>query len=1374
MISDGQPKIDQKLLMVPVVYTTKLDHMMVFKQRLLFDGVNQKEVLEKIIIESKPISKLAIKIEPEEKSKCEIEEPKQYEENIFKQPIIDVNVSNKPVMAVNNDEVPIKEEPQDLEEDTALDSSEDEVEVPRIKPTSYLLRKPRRRSYNPIQLCKNPDFNTRLKRLPVSFFTSQRNRLLLNECKPMTIDVCKAFESKLFNGTLYLTNSGHSYFTSPVKVNDPDTVPTVSVIAPSATPVQSLMDIDKLLEDELKKRMGERNRTINLPDITEVRRINQHLLTAEVTPLRISPTTSPVKEDASIIIAGDQALSRPQTVVQKVTNEEVLLPNSIIAPLKPATAPPKPKIGRPKAETSTNANPDSNNAQNTMSLNKIRKLNRKTIHPPISWRSTKTIRAPIDNSDLLLTTDTLYKMLFAIDPNGVKSSSYNKYVSENIKNKVVMQKKTIFTPKGQSHKKIEDEPIEILDDRNDGNDNLEDKEKGDKNQEVGQVKQPKAKVKVVYDKTKFVKRKRYCCWASARMDLLNGNTARCRQHKCREICSCCCKLKLADMIFTNESIVNNANETLKQAVENEDDKIKNACESIESVVQQTRELSQAKPLSFIPAATKLDATKLDVIKVTTSTQVDLTTNDDISTKDTPVVVHKRNILKPKQPPRQPTLLEKLAQAQAQAKILKRPPTLAKNFKQLSEPDKTQWTLCPCKRPVLKVSDQRTIVVDGTTVCQYHPKKRDPKQGQLYVNRKGTTERPIFIGKNKLLLTNVKKPDPTTAAPPFSPSLASVPAAENLQMPEGVQIVLLPNGTLTYSVDSDTNLTAEQLSVMPAILAVVQAQINSGNLAVLDPNAGLQNQQIKESSEIIGFKEGIQGAVSVETVPFPALETTPSVSVETINLSNEELNNTFSPNNAEDTSKNTDQATLIEPNKTDSEKTPLSPNKETNAPKAESMSLKTNEKFTEVDEGNYEEENKLVIDENINKNKSTNQEPETNSTESTQYSETNETETTQKSRTSLLSDLMEMSGICEEDVASVAPPAPAPVPQDVALSVDVQERTLEIPLVTQCTQQKNISAPPSSPLSQSPKKSDIKDVYANLSTVNSFAELKYAYNNNGLFFKLDLDSGVIVPITLCIKKKQTAAASANPGSVIDLTDDVDNEDENILFNTENNPTESDNILASKVFKRVLSEVKTAQKSFNLKRVKPNILQKVHQLTLNQKSLLKTYPKQRKISPNRVDAQIDLVDSDNPMEEEYLQSSNDDTSDDEPLAKKAKRAADKRMNSTPVDFEQQLDSISDNVNLESTQSLKVGEGLNLQSLQESEAEDLHGDSEMISAPTIDELTEDPSVSDHQAVTKEDPKPTHLVLTRDDHHETVPIDSYYNDDGDDEDSQDCILGV
>ncbi|KAG7312926.1 hypothetical protein JYU34_001326 [Plutella xylostella] len=138
---------------------------------------------------------------------------------------------------------------------TVMNVATHPLEAPRL----IRLNSTQYRNYTPISLCKNPDFNTRLKRLPVGFLLSNRNKDLMEQCVPLTVDLDKLVIIPRF-----------------LSSNDDDVSSEDDVTVMPEAPAPRV----------LKK--------IQLPDIDDVRRINKGILTAEVTPIAVGG--APVEE----------------------------------------------------------------------------------------------------------------------------------------------------------------------------------------------------------------------------------------------------------------------------------------------------------------------------------------------------------------------------------------------------------------------------------------------------------------------------------------------------------------------------------------------------------------------------------------------------------------------------------------------------------------------------------------------------------------------------------------------------------------------------------------------------------------------------------------------------------------------------------------------------------------------------------------------------------------------------------------------------------------------------------------------------------------------------------------------------------------------
>ncbi|XP_014368438.2 uncharacterized protein LOC106718779 [Papilio machaon] len=314
--------IDRKLIMIPITYTKKLDDMDILKN-IGYSMLKGKDLIELVEAESRTIKlnseniKTEVETEYEQIDETAIEGDREVTKNngeIDEARSQDYNQVNDETTIVKSDSkqegIIIKSEKQDIDKMRSEDDA-GKREVPRVKYTSWLLQKPKHRNYNPILLCKNPDFNTRLKRLSAGFFLSERNRRLFNACKPLTIDMHKAFETKLVNNVLYLENTTIPNFKQE-KVTE--VCENTASVIPSAVAVQSLLDItrveqkdfmpEKLQMDEPKPspshehkvvQIIERGHVINEPLMSPTVRADENLLKADMSS--VAQLSNPVSEN---------------------------------------------------------------------------------------------------------------------------------------------------------------------------------------------------------------------------------------------------------------------------------------------------------------------------------------------------------------------------------------------------------------------------------------------------------------------------------------------------------------------------------------------------------------------------------------------------------------------------------------------------------------------------------------------------------------------------------------------------------------------------------------------------------------------------------------------------------------------------------------------------------------------------------------------------------------------------------------------------------------------------------------------------------------------------------------------------------------------
>ncbi|XP_063369513.1 uncharacterized protein LOC134657863 [Cydia amplana] len=1329
---DESHKFDLKLLMYPVVYTTKLDQMKTFKNKEI-DSVKGTEDIEMAAIESKPVSNKSLDIKIKEESVISAAEDIAESDDLF---------TNR---EVTDDE----------------DSEEDVI----VSPSSYMLKKPRTRTYDPIKLCKNPDFNTKLKRLTIGFLSSTRNRQYLNACIPMTIDLSKAFESKLVNGTLYLKSSGTAAI-----VEKPEVIEKrASSIVPTAMPVQSLIDNSKVDIQNLIPHpspiVSERTKVINLPDIDKVRRINQQLLTAQVPPLRVfagnsraihpqevNPTVSTVPSIEPVQPVTDSIFIQntvPKIKIEGEKSDNDSLPTETLPPAKEklikminqAKILTKEALDKIDDATKPKDFPMPIVVQEVKTNIPQEVPTRKHHYQPrvpLPWAPKHAVPTKNNFDDFgLLTSDTLNKMLHLLtsgkEGDGCKCCNIPK--------------------KKKKKRKCKESEAQQKD--SDNSDSVQEVGKVDesKTSDVAVAKQaPKQTTKVV-PVSKVVKTK-FCCWANQKLN----NRRRNSKHLCPpNPCRCCCADKLVKKIQADEEArrLKMMAKTVVELSDDEEDSLKKACESIETVVQQSALLTdQSKGrTSAVPAVSVVDRIPVPIVNVVKSSpHVPIVTVMD-NAPDVPDVT----VVSPPKPltpsinvevvapsiskvtidlginaneinetPTSPTKPYMKIRAAPIASLMPsdrpaiRPIINRPTIPQInpvtvnrvplqrvqihSQRKPSPWASCSCQRPALSQDTRRNIVIDASTQCPIHPtpiaskqivspQKKDsslqipetPKEKILYLHSKSLakspSESPIFLGKNKILLTTVKFPRKNDDVAPPTEIFQAPKVIPTLPLPAGVQLVLMPSGNVTYTVDPGVELDEAQLAALPTILAAVQEQLNASGVT---PSSAVPEPQVSAARDVEPVtavtqpettgSENINLSQSDETAETPQADsnindlTDTPVTLET----NEVFQDTELPpkytNNVDmevdtqstkaDTATEQDTSTTTSTSDLEKESVPMTKDTvseatvDAEAPNDITEPLASAQTAPVIEESQSEKQTLEI--QSVAEDKEA---PEvTQEIQSVREGK----EDGISNRKSLLSDLMEMSGISAEDTTAPEPPVIDLVQHEAI----VNDESKNLP---------------------------------ELSPVTSFAELKYACEQNGKFFKLDFDTGVIVPINVCIKKNpKTKTTPTKTKEFIDLTEDVDNTEtpDTLNISTEGLPTRSSSLKEPveylyngktvNVSSSIVKPVKLFKALHPTPKPKPRVL-KAGPLTIssyNSASLLKrTHEEKRKqkfsIVRAKVEAKIDLVDSDEPMEEEYLVDSSDndksdddtgpepmlvealntslldESSDDEPLAKKSKR-------------------------------------------------------------------------------------------------------------------------
>ncbi|XP_045540320.1 uncharacterized protein LOC106718644 [Papilio machaon] len=238
--NDSAQSIDPKLLMIPLSYTKKLDHMSVFKN-INYLKIKGKHIIKCVENESKPI--IMIK-------------------SIKKGRIKEAVTSNYPK----------------------------KCPIPQINNTRNMRQNLKKRTYSLKQLQKNPDFNAQLKNLHINFFLNERNRRLLFNCKPVTIDLDRLNEPKL-----HINNSNFENTSSIIKQENEryECENTISHVSSTDNVLyKSLEDVKEFLP--IQNKIDKSETSLNS---TGIDGSGKNFLAIEVSPLfsNNSTTTPPVK-----------------------------------------------------------------------------------------------------------------------------------------------------------------------------------------------------------------------------------------------------------------------------------------------------------------------------------------------------------------------------------------------------------------------------------------------------------------------------------------------------------------------------------------------------------------------------------------------------------------------------------------------------------------------------------------------------------------------------------------------------------------------------------------------------------------------------------------------------------------------------------------------------------------------------------------------------------------------------------------------------------------------------------------------------------------------------------------------------------------------
>uniref|UniRef100_A0A2A4JYS2 Uncharacterized protein n=1 Tax=Heliothis virescens TaxID=7102 RepID=A0A2A4JYS2_HELVI len=1186
---DDSPKIDPKLLMLPIVYTTRLDHMALTQ----FQHINDKTLIDTIAAKSKPI-----KLEPQTS-------------NLDEEDIAATSrpLKQEPQTPPDENTIPANSDPEQ-KSDTHIppdDSDSDDDKIPdskRVKPTSYMLQKPRSRSYNPIQLCKNPDFNTRLKWLTVGFFTIPRNRGLIKTCKPLTIDVSKAFESKLIEGRLYLKPNDVNIKTEDAVKDDVESVQSVTVL-PSAMPVQSLINNSKIpdipapLLSQFQKptpdvaSTNERNKVINLPDISEIRRINQRLLTAEVTPIQVQ-NNQPQVPVSIITSPNTQNSSTKTTGAMPEINTELLKEADDVR-------------GPPKCVDITKDLPEVTNkneatASDTHMAKKslgrpIKMVNGKRLYPvkqtPVAWKPravkeripwlNKMNEQSINNKmvdETLLTLDTLNKMLFLL------IEKEDEPVPSNQKKCNKKNKKTDKSRQNEQSKSGDDS---TRDDKS--ADNLSETAKKNCKVKINvRAAEPRALLNSTLDKTPTPVKKQviFCCWSRQRMIELLFSKRQKSTHSCPTgSCMCCCQNLLKDYIMRamvmkgsirsksddgkEERVMTYISSTLHKV----DKKAKNS----ELVAVPVKVVIHFPPTSaaYIEVEALNDTAEKNVTTIDVDGTPDPATKVDVSEVETPVVppaitvtatvatpVTSTVVSSAPTPEVTPTSSEvpsvRVAPPNPTARGIETPVNVSsgdgrirrvsadmqsKIIPYICDPKQPTKVLVPCNTPPRNDVVIRRLLMPKTVQKTSTPPiircsmplaskpamppnktQKKAKEKMIFINSKQLTEKPtecpIFLGKNKILLTTVKFPHNLKQFEDSKLALAST-----LNLPKGVQLTCLSDGTLSYSIDKNVPVNVQDIAQMPAIIAAVRAHMNANS-----PAASATVPRAAGGGEVVDLIDDDEDVTAKSTTEHNKNSVPSSATEERseINTNNQTaVTNQYSFIDMQDAQVQT--PSVYEEPSVEVQDQPNTSGVENNQLGSTTQNVSTEMQQPLVEQVNDNPEPPIQKEVTEVSNQV---EPESERKSAVTDADSASEASRNKSK-NILSDLMEMSGIFDEDMTAAEPAAEPSVQAQPALPrVTVDASTSQIPKIVV---QPNLDTGNTTvPL--------IKTSLGELSPITSLYELKYACLNKGTFFKLDFSTGYLVPINVCMKQnvKQVPPPPVRrpiaPKSVIDLTDEDD--------------------------------------------------------------------------------------------------------------------------------------------------------------------------------------------------------------------------------------------
>ncbi|XP_047506229.1 uncharacterized protein LOC125050425 isoform X1 [Pieris napi] len=1196
---DKMPKIDIKLLLFSTVYTKKLDHMDVFRF-IEFDNIRDKRIIKCAEIESKPKDWLAYNLEDISKNEEQTVKKDIYSSDLEDNLLSVVPNSNVKEVNIIKTEYPLNEDTNN-DEDTSpinysehhsnqneISSDEDDESLLLIKNRvdiqNNMFKKPHVQNYNPIQLCKNPDFNTRLKRLTAGFLSYEKNREYLKRCHPVTIDLHKTFELNLIDNIMYLDES-------TVNTNKPSIETQGSDLKEgqhntnntrASIEVEESKSFDENISLDTKNHNAdksssvitststtcERNKVINLPDISEIRRVNKNLVTAEVAPLQIvinTPSEGKTINESFSNLKNEDIFTSTSTVTGSNIDKQICdNVNPII--VKETNAINKVACLRDDVYKTNEDNKNDKNA-NKRKIQQKKPYNYTRYYLP--WNRPANFAK---EEECLLASDTVDKMLALFSGQEIKSHSKNKN-TQGLKRKPRLEAVKKSDEKCKKDRKVL-ERTKI--------NNIDDNSNNDNNLQTGLTEDGLAVLSISQKR----KKKEFCCWAQKKIMYPNLK----RKHSCkRPLCTCCCRDKLLEKykkVLAQSKPNNEPNQTA--ALTLSDEEVPNQTAAItlsdEEVPNQTANITlsdeeglnqKRKFVVNVPTAPK--SPPKQTINSVPSIIIDGNTNKInvpkfIVRHQTPKVIEKveklPNISKiPTSTPN--TNIHSVESNDTNTPIHKNRLTIKRNLTNTENIHTLRKSNINVQQGCQDVLKPRSRI----KFCKAISRKMQTVSARLNnaptntvtLNvKKGSSASPIFLGQNKILLSTVR-------GPMAKPIPIDTP---KIILPQGVCFVLLPNNELVLSIASGVDLAPEELRHLEFVIQALQRVLGK--------------PKTRENSVIDCAKEDMDNKEATD----------------------KNNHNIFSKNE-EDTEIN------------------LSVNED---PK---KTLTANEKVQNIDSAVSN------IDLELSKESVNTENPSIDT-----------------NRKTILSDLMEMSGISPED-AKLPEPSILPVEPNIPCDNEMGTSEMHPDLLHLFNNPIAVAA-----LARRP----------DLSILTTYSDLRYASDNNGKFFKMDVCTGEIVPINVFIKKKDQLInkKKANPienQEPIDLTSDKDSCNESddtlvtsIMIPAAKNNKGVDGIKPLKLFRATNSSLvkqndtvrDTNMKVYSGPMMIGNTVLKVVNLGRRKQNLNRGI----KVDMNNVTG--DPKDSNQGVAATINLDESGSDSDDEPLAKKANRNREEELN------------------------------------------------------------------------------------------------------------------